>query len=539
MNRKIFFTLILITLVSFFLRFIELDKRPMTLNRDEAALAYNGYLLALTGKDEWQKSWPLALESFGDYKLLGYPFFLSLLFQLLPANDIIVKIPSILAGTFLPLIAYFFVKELFNKSKNVEIFALITSFLVATSPIFIFYSRTAFESNLALSFTVLAMTLLLSAINNEHFSYLKIILGTIVFFFATITYNTPLLILPFFVTGLCMYFNKKILKKISIIVVSLLIIFTSVFLILAPLTAQKSSITIFSDALTRHNYIEYRNKIYQDSNVLSSLVSNRYVFYSQIIFSNIMNSFSYKFLVSVGGQHPWHNIPNQAHIFAIVYSLSIFGITIIVLNIFTKLLSKNFTSELKSQIFTLYLCITSLAPAVITVDAPHATRSLFFIFILVILASYATIFILNEFQNVIQKKSTIITNLTISLLVLIISVQTFAYMNRYLNDDEIEHKKRYLVGFEKVVKESFSRNITSEIAVVDPDGYQYILLAWYLKVQPEDFFSTVVKQQPNRIGFRYGEKVLNYHFIANENDRSENEQLMLKWNDKINDWELL
>ena len=68
----------------------------------------------------------------------------------------------------------------------------------------------------------------------------------------------------------------------------------------------------------------------------------------------------------------------------------------------------------------------------------------------------------------------------------------------------------------------------------DPDGFQYILTAWYLKTPPEEFFSTIIKQLPDKIGFKYGQQLSNYHFIANSDDRDESETVLVEWID--NKW---
>ena len=52
----------------------------------------------------------------------------------------------------------------------------------------------------------------------------------------------------------------------------------------------------------------------------------------------------------------------------------------------------------------------------------------------------------------------------------------------------------------------------------------------YLKIPPQTFFDTTIKQLPDRIGFRYGEQLKNYHFIMNREDKSETEQVLLNWN---------
>src|SRR3990172_6192442 len=87
--------------VAFLQRFWQVGQLPATLNRDEAAVAYNAFLLSETGKDEWGRSWPVALESFGDYKLPGYSLVLMPFFKLLGLNDWVVRLPSVIAGTVL------------------------------------------------------------------------------------------------------------------------------------------------------------------------------------------------------------------------------------------------------------------------------------------------------------------------------------------------------------------------------------------------------------------------------------------------------
>ena len=80
--------------------------------------------------------------------------------------------------------------------------------------------------------------------------------------------------------------------------------------------------------------------------------------------------------------------------------------------------------------------------------------------------------------------------------------------------------------------------ISVPIAIVDPSGYKYILTAWYLKITPDQYFATNVRQLPDKIGFRYGERVTHYHFIANSADRSDDEKVLLQWVSKTEQWRI-
>ena len=64
-------------IIGFILRVFMLDKIPQGFNWDEASVSYNAYSLSETGKDEFGKSWPLIIESFGDYKTGIYSILLA------------------------------------------------------------------------------------------------------------------------------------------------------------------------------------------------------------------------------------------------------------------------------------------------------------------------------------------------------------------------------------------------------------------------------------------------------------------------------
>ena len=66
MSKKLL--LLLILLLSLFLRFYRLGEFPATLYGDEQAFAWNAYNILKTGKDEYGIPHPLQFRSFNDYK---------------------------------------------------------------------------------------------------------------------------------------------------------------------------------------------------------------------------------------------------------------------------------------------------------------------------------------------------------------------------------------------------------------------------------------------------------------------------------------
>src|SRR3990167_6642454 len=145
--------LLVIFLLGFILRVIFLDVVPPGFNADEAALGYNAYSLIKTGKDEWGASFPLVFKSFSDYKPGLYVYLAIPFVALFGLNELSVRLPSILLGSFSIILIYFLAKELFKK----ETAAQASAFLLSISPWHLHFSRGAWEANVATFFILLGV----------------------------------------------------------------------------------------------------------------------------------------------------------------------------------------------------------------------------------------------------------------------------------------------------------------------------------------------------------------------------------------------
>jgi hypothetical protein len=76
-----------------------------------------------------------------------------------------------------------------------------------------------------------------------------------------------------------------------------------------------------------------------------------------------------------------------------------------------------------------------------------------------------------------------------------------------------------------------------QVAIVDPDGFMYVSVAWELKMSPEHFFKTVNHHLPDRIGLKYGYRVGRYRFIAQPQDMLPEDKHIIAWNPDTNTWE--
>lgn len=529
-----------IILLGFGLRAWQVTRIPAILNRDEAALAYNARLLKETGKDEWGRVWPLTLESFGDYKLPGYPAVLVLCFSLLGYTDLAVKLPSVLAGTSLIYLTYLFTRDVLRLDRR---YSLLSAIFIAFQPVFFFYSRVAFEANVALALVVCGLYLLLKT--STHRWQLDV-LAVFIWLGAVLTYNTPLLLLPFFIFFLVWWRGWRQTRTWLLPVSGLVVVLAFGLFSLLTLAKQKSGITIFTDETVWKASVDYRLQFH---GLAQKILGNKPVFFTRLIVWHYIQTYTPYFVVTHGGAHPWHQLPGYGHLTGTVYLLAMVGI---VLSIFTlggtavyfyhflrqrratvthlrsvhaHALRMKMPVRLKSVAFVLFCLIITPLPAAVTVDAPHATRSLLFFWSMTLMAVITCFWIHNWLRQYPRSWGKYWVTVIAGLVLFEFGQYSYTYFTQYPQEStQILHG-----GYDQVIQRLESRSGNSKVAVIDPDGYQYILTAWYAKLSPQTYFATVEKHLPDKIGFRYGYKVGRYRFIISPSDRAEEEKTVLFW----------
>jgi len=514
-------------------RFFHLATNPVMLNRDEAALAYNAFLLKEAGVDEWQQPWPLALQSFGDYKLPGYIWLTILSFAAFGYSDWAVRVPAAVAGTLLILVTYWLTRRL-NWEKH---WSILAAALIAFLPVFVFYSRMAWEANVSLLLTVLSLGLIWFQPDKRLHSHREDLVGTGILLWSVFTYNTPFLLLPFLIVILPLRRGWKQLDRWLWVVMGLLIVFALAAVVQLPISTQKSGITLFSDQNVWLASVEYRQ---QFTGVAQTVLGNKYVFLAQLLAQKWWGSFSPHFMVIKGGDHPWHQLPGYAHFFWDSYLLSLIGVvTLFVMTIKKSLatFSQTFTLsqvQLSQDGLSLYLLLISLLPAIITVDAPHATRSLLFFFLLIINGVAGARHLIKVLASPAREGQ-----LSLAIIVVFIlstTVQFTQYFAHYLQEYPRQSYFNFQGGYPELITKLDQDYPHKEIAIVDGPGFQYVVTAWYLKTSPQEFFDTIIRQQPDKLGFRYGQQLQQFHFIADDDDRSDKEGIVVEWNRDNSEW---
>ncbi len=496
-----------LTVVAFILRIYNIEQVYTTLNRDEASLGYNAYLLKSTGLDEWGVPITTTFLSFGDWKLIGYPLILIGFYHFLPLADWVVRLPSVLSGTILIPITFWLV---YNLTKNTNK-SLLTAGFVASTPIFFFYSRFAYEANLALTLVVIAICLIFFRQPSVRQLYQDLLAGGLLFY-ACLTYNTPIFLLPIMILVLVIALGLKNFRLWRQPVMIIFIFWLMAIVATSPVLLNKTGITIFSDATTTLA----RNNYYQSfSPALRTVLGNQYVFYLKTLLFNIAPSFSYDFLVKSGGSHPWHQLPDWGHISPASYLLILY------------LVYQVYRQKHKELLPLGLLAVLSLLPSAITIDTPHATRSLVFIYLAVVLG--ATTIPLDKLLQ--QKWGRVLLGLIILFQTIYFGCYLYSYFR--LDDKRVGELRP---GFAQVVN-SIYQTSQDKVAIV-ADGYQYILLSWYLKIPADYYLNHNQRGLPSLYGLRYGERVGQFRFIVKPSDRLSDEKYLIWFDDKTKTWQI-
>jgi len=138
--------LIAVFLLGLLLRVWNLSGNPAGVYVDEAHLGYTAYSLLHTGKDSYGKSWPVMTKLFGSYSAALYSYMTVLPVGLLGLNIFTTRLLSAVSGSLLVLVAGIG-------------FGPFAGLVVAVSPVFVFFSRAAFEANLALTLLIIGWVL--------------------------------------------------------------------------------------------------------------------------------------------------------------------------------------------------------------------------------------------------------------------------------------------------------------------------------------------------------------------------------------------
>jgi 4-amino-4-deoxy-L-arabinose transferase-like glycosyltransferase len=354
--------LIISLIMGIFFRFYQLGEIPVSLYWDEAAMGVDAHAVSIWGKDMHgnpaiQSMYP----SYGDYKLPGYILLDSIVVKLFGLSPWSVRLPSALAGVGLLLLVYLINRELF---KN-RLIASLSALIFALLPMDILFSRTGFEGHLATFFVALSIYLWLVSVRKPYL----LLFAPLASAMAVYTYFSARIVVPLIgVATFLMLFkatsNKwkiAFLGSIGLWLVLLIPIYNS------PFYEPSNQFRLSTANLLDTGQFALESNVYREqsgNSIISRVVYHRYLLQVKAITSNIFDHFDPGYLFIHGDS----NLRHSTGTVGILYFWFIPGFVIGGL----LLAKKNPTIAL----WLLAIWVSSILPAAIPTETPHALRSM-------------------------------------------------------------------------------------------------------------------------------------------------------------------
>jgi len=532
-RKKWFAGAILILLLSLSLHLPFFGQLPSGLNRDETALGYNAYSLLKTGKDEWGKSWPISITSFGDQKLPGYIYTLIPFIATFGLETWVIRLPSLLASLVIilsmGLIAHSLAKTLKLSEKSQLSLSLITMLLIAISPWQMHFSRVAYETHLAMAFFLVGVISFLSALNNhvnKEQRTLLIVTG-IFFALAMLTYHSYQIFIPLFALFSLGIFNKKLLTLDKIgLTVAIFSGLVAVILLFQGGVIQANQVksigtSPFSKQSLLLSAVEYR-ETNQLPLLINKLLFNRFTEGVIKFCQNYLTTFSGLFFFVHGSGHGDHN-PGQGN------NLHLFLAPFIFLG-FLCIWSKNKNSLAKLIIFWLFL---ALVPSSLTINPLLEVRIATVFPVLELLAALGIIYVLSFFRD----KWQIFVSFILIAIAIFSALRLVVFYTVIAPRSAVDNH-----SYHQLAKILFKYQSQADVVLTQsPSSSPYI---WYLfenKIDPNLVQKELIHYPATDEGFMHVQKFANVHFeIINwpnltHEAQGKNYVLVLKPNEISND----
>lgn len=475
-----------IIFVAFLLRFYQLGNVPHGMTWDEAAVGYNGFAIFNTRRDEWLNKLPVSFTSFGDYKAPLAIYINGVFTFFLGMNLMAVRFPFALASILAIVGAVLLATEVFKDSKYVKYYSVFVAFLMTLSPWHIHYSRAGFESGMALSFLIWAMFLTYKSINLKFKNLLISSLAAVFYLASIYTYHSskvvvPLMLFVFFITNskLILKHAKKLIFP-GVIFLVVLVPFIKDSLVGEGLT--RAGVTVFSSSLSMMEKISY-------------------------IISSYATHLSLKFLLFGETTTLRHSTGYLGVLFVTTLFLVLAGVIA---------LFKNKNNQINNFVFVVMIFV-GLLPACISMEIPHANRSLLalpgFIFTAVfgldLLIKKLNSIKLNKNNSGSKGEKNIVTKSVVGLILILHILFSISFLNHYFTvfakESADAFKDGYIEAFE--ITEKYEKGL---------DGYPQVEKIIFTSKYGQPYIYALFVRKTNPIWYQGG-SLIKYEFNENVN----------------------
>lgn len=484
--------LLLIIILAFFLRIYRINSIPASLNPDEVALGYTSYSLLKTGADEHGKYFPLSLQSFGDWKLPVYSYVGIVPVALFGLNEFSVRFTSVMAGVAGVLLIYFISLMLFNRRA----IGLLSALMFALSPWSLYFSRGAYEVNVATTIFLGGFLALLHYLKKKKARYL--FFSFVLFGLTMFTQHNYIIFTPLYVFVILLLFRKNILhnrRLYGAISLFLILIVVSYMSIVAGGGKKVSNLNIFNDRNVIYNRVEkLRGDNAPKNNFLERIFHTKYSGGTYQFVLNYLNSYSPNFLFDKGGEKLVHNIGDFGYFYIFDAFLVIVGLAFLLWH-----------KEKKSLLFLVPWLIIAPIPSAITREL-SGTRLFTIVPLFTLIASYGA------YKMVTVWRDNKLRYAICGIIVLLFIGGVVYFLEYYFVHFNHQRIRFWRYGYREAVKLT-DKYPTYNVVMRGPENFPYIYFLFYEKYDPSTFRKEVIYYPPNSEGFYYVKSFGKYRFV--------------------------
>lgn len=476
--------LIFLSCLALLLRGFMLVFFPTPLYWEEVALGYDAWSLSTNGYDYHHHFLPLAaVESFGDYKPSGYFYALALLFKFLPINDLVVRLPSLLAGVALVIGTAILASRLWLccTGKTNHQLAIFAALLATFNPALFHLSLAAWETNLATAFFIWGIILLLPKPNSHSLPW-RLLGGQICLLASFYTYHSFRLIAPLIglflifwhwqLLGRNFFVKKNLIKLIIFLLVDILALSPFLFVHSQHLGQRFAETSIFAtnEAIVKANTCRQT----AGSSLLSRFFCHRYLYWGREILTHACDHLRLDYLFFSGDDNHRHS----SQLFGVFYPTDLFFLLAGLIYLFKQRKLQRYAT---AWWFLLFFFIISIAPASLTRATPHLLRSLAMVPLMIIIISWGYAWLGDWLSRFWQPLFTFLLFFAINVFYFIF--YSWHYLNYYLRVDSQWWQTGYKEAIEYlgVLQTQYPElpvNITREL------GRPSIYYFWYRRINP-------------------------------------------------------
>lgn len=468
----------IICLVSLALRIYQLGIVPPSPDWDEAALGYNAYSVATTGKDEYGTSYPLVLRSFDDYKPPLYMYLTIPSIAVFGLTVWAVRLPSVILGVLGVAGCYFLVRELvrLNEFKNRELNLYLppaSSLLLAISPWHIQFSRIAFEANTGLTLNIWMLYFCFAGLKRPKF----FIPAAVISGLSLYAYHSERIFVPLMLLLLILLFFRQFYSHLKYVLISFVIGLFITMPLLAVLsdsanwTRLKGTSSLSDQTALLARSVSKLEHDGDTGNPWGIFLDNRRIVYAKTFLSGYLSHFSLKWLFFTG-DNPRHHAPDMGLLYLWEMPFLFYGLYLLA----------GYKSRLTWFIFG-WILISPVAAAP-TTGLPHAIRTLVILPVPQIITAIGLIAFMLKIKTVYRKNFRFL----IYILTGIILINIYYFLHMYFVHLNREYSEFWQYGYRQAVEYTEANNGSYRKIVVSTKLEQpYIFFLFYTRYDPVQY----------------------------------------------------